>query len=72
MFQPFERGGLSHHCDGALGGRHVRQGAAIRRCFAIEFHDIQRQHRLLHGKDVVTSLAIDDSFYRAQIGRAHV
>src|SRR5579883_2455438 len=22
-------------------------------CFAIEFHDIQAQHRVLHGKDVV-------------------
>jgi len=36
-------------------------------CFAIEFHDIQRSHRLLHGKDVITALAIDDSFYRAQV-----
>jgi hypothetical protein len=36
-------------------------------CFAIEFHDIQRSHRLLHGKDVITQLAIDDSFYRAQV-----
>jgi hypothetical protein len=36
-------------------------------CFAIEFHDIQRRHRLLHGRDVITSLAIDDSFYRAQV-----
>jgi hypothetical protein len=36
-------------------------------CFAIEFHDIQRQHRLLHGKDVITSLFIDDGFYRAQV-----
>ena len=36
-------------------------------CFAIEFHDIQRQHRLLHGKDVIGPLAIDDSFYRAQV-----
>jgi hypothetical protein len=36
-------------------------------CFAIEFHDIQRHHRLLHGKDVITPLAIDDSFYRAQV-----
>jgi hypothetical protein len=36
-------------------------------CFAIEFHDIQRHHRLLHGKDVITALAIDDSFYRAQV-----
>ncbi len=36
-------------------------------CFAIEFHDIQRQHRLLYGKDVITPLEIDDSFYRAQV-----
>jgi hypothetical protein len=36
-------------------------------CFAIEFHDIQRQHRLLHGKDVINTLAIDDSFYRAEV-----
>ncbi|HZT33340.1 MAG TPA: nucleotidyltransferase domain-containing protein [Bryobacteraceae bacterium] len=36
-------------------------------CFAIEFHDIQRQHRILFGKDVVTPLVIDDSFYRAQV-----
>lgn len=36
-------------------------------CFAIEFHDIQRQHRLLHGKDVITSLLFEDHFYRAQV-----
>src|SRR4051794_38675077 len=36
-------------------------------CFAIEFHDIQRQHRLLFGKDVISSLSVDDSFYRAQV-----
>jgi len=36
-------------------------------CFAIEFHDIQCCHKLLHGKDVVTGLTIDDSFYRAQV-----
>ncbi|HWC00473.1 MAG TPA: nucleotidyltransferase domain-containing protein [Bryobacteraceae bacterium] len=36
-------------------------------CFAIEFHDIQRQHRILYGKDVVSTLEIDDSFYRAQV-----
>jgi hypothetical protein len=36
-------------------------------CFAIEFHDIQRQHRLLFGRDVITSLLIKDSFYRAQV-----
>lgn len=36
-------------------------------CFAIEFHDIVRQHRVLHGRDVIEGLAIDDSFYRAQV-----
>ncbi len=36
-------------------------------CFAIEFLDIQHQHRLLHGKDVVSSLVVDRSFYRAQV-----
>jgi hypothetical protein len=36
-------------------------------CFAIEFLDIQHQHRLLYGKDVITPLAIDRSFYRAQV-----
>jgi hypothetical protein len=36
-------------------------------CFAIEFHDIQRQHRLLHGKDAMASLVIEDGFYRAQV-----
>jgi len=36
-------------------------------CFAIEFHDIQRNHRLLHGKDVVSGLEVDDSFYLAQV-----
>ena len=36
-------------------------------CFPIEFHDMTRQHRLLHGKDVVASLKVDNSFYRAQV-----
>lgn len=36
-------------------------------CFAIEFRDIQCCHQILHGRDVVTGLAIDDSFYRAQV-----
>lgn len=36
-------------------------------CFAIEFHDIQQHHRLLFGKDVVTALVVDNSFYRAQV-----
>ncbi len=36
-------------------------------CFAIEFLDIQQQHKLLHGADLVSGLAIDRSFYRAQV-----
>ena len=36
-------------------------------CFPIEFHDIIRQHRLLTGKDVLSSLRVDNSFYRAQV-----
>jgi len=36
-------------------------------CFAIEFHDIKSHHRILQGKDVITNLAVDNSFYRAQV-----
>jgi hypothetical protein len=36
-------------------------------CFAIEFHDIKAHYRLLHGKDVVSPVQVDDSFYRAQV-----
>jgi len=36
-------------------------------CFAIEFHDIRDQHRILFGENVVDELQIDDSFYRAQV-----
>jgi hypothetical protein len=36
-------------------------------CFAIEFYDIKRQHRILQGKDVISNLTVDDSFYRAQV-----
>jgi hypothetical protein len=35
--------------------------------FAIEFHDIKEHHRILHGADVVSSLTVDGSFYRAQV-----
>jgi len=38
-------------------------------CFAIEFHDIKQTHRILYGKDVVTPLSVDNSFYRAQVER---
>jgi hypothetical protein len=36
-------------------------------CFAIEFHDIKEHHRILHGADLVSALAIDRCFYRAQV-----
>jgi hypothetical protein len=36
-------------------------------CFPIEFHDIKERHKVLHGIDVVADLAIDYSFYRAQV-----
>jgi len=36
-------------------------------CFPIEFHDIKERHRVLAGEDVAQDLAVDDSFYRAQV-----
>jgi hypothetical protein len=36
-------------------------------CFPIEFHDIKRQHRILYGNDVLSTLHVDNSFYRAQV-----
>ena len=36
-------------------------------CFAIEFHDIKERHRLLAGRDVLSTLELDDSFYRAEL-----
>lgn len=38
-------------------------------CFAIEFHDIKQHHRILAGKDLVSGLEVDNSFYRAQVER---
>lgn len=35
--------------------------------FAIEFNDIKREHRVLAGRDVISSLELDNSFYRAQV-----
>jgi hypothetical protein len=35
--------------------------------FPIEFLDIQQQHSLLFGKDVISELVIGRSFYRAQV-----
>ena len=36
-------------------------------CFAIEFHDIKAHYRILHGRDVIGPLEVDNSFYRAQV-----
>jgi len=36
-------------------------------CFPMEFYDIREHHRILYGSDVVSSLAIDNSFYRGQV-----
>jgi hypothetical protein len=36
-------------------------------CFAIEFHDIARHHRVLYGRDALTGLAVNDRYYRAQV-----
>jgi hypothetical protein len=36
-------------------------------CFPIEFQDIRQSHRILHGPNLVESLEIDRSFYRAQV-----
>ena len=41
--------------------------AASTSSFAIEFRDLARAHRVLHGKDVISPLALDDSFYRVQL-----
>jgi len=44
-----------------------REVATCTDCFAVEFSDIKRQHMLLYGKDVISGLEIDTSFYRAQV-----
>jgi predicted nucleotidyltransferase len=36
-------------------------------CFPIEFHDMQERRRVLFGPDVIADLAIDRTFYRAQV-----
>jgi hypothetical protein len=47
--------------------------AASTDCFAIEFLDIQQQHRVLYGKDAISGLRVDrgrtGSLYRAQVER---
>jgi len=36
-------------------------------CFPMEFHDMQEHRRVLYGQDLIENLAIDRSFYRAQV-----
>lgn len=36
-------------------------------CFAVEFHDLKEQGRLLHGSDLVSGLEIQGRDYRAQV-----
>jgi len=36
-------------------------------CFAIEFNDIKQHHQLLFGKDVISALVVEQTFYRAQV-----
>lgn len=36
-------------------------------CFPMEFHDMQEHRRVLYGSDEIKDLAIDESFYRAQV-----
>jgi hypothetical protein len=36
-------------------------------CFPIEFQDMKRQHQLLAGRDVISNLAVDGRYYRAQV-----
>ena len=36
-------------------------------CFPIEFHDMQERRRVLFGPDVIEDLAIERTFYRAQV-----
>jgi hypothetical protein len=43
------------------------EAATCTDCFAIEFSDIKAQHQVLHGRDVISGIEIDTSFYRAQV-----
>ena len=36
-------------------------------CFAIEYSDMQRNHQLLAGRDVISGLVVERVFYRAQV-----
>ena len=36
-------------------------------CFAIEFHDMLHQRRVLTGRDVIEGLRVENTFYRTQV-----
>lgn len=36
-------------------------------CFPIEFRDMQERHRILFGPDLIQSLVVEETFYRAQV-----
>ncbi len=36
-------------------------------CFPMEFHDMRQHRRILHGKDLIEGLSVDNKFYRAQV-----
>jgi predicted nucleotidyltransferase len=57
------------HADSALMPITQSEVSDCSAYFALEFIDIQRSHRLLYGKDVVSGLAVDRRFYRAQVER---
>jgi hypothetical protein len=44
-----------------------RELATSADCFAIEFRDIRASHRLLFGRDVISTLELGDTYYRAQV-----
>ncbi len=41
--------------------------AGYARCFPIEFKDLKRSRRVLHGSDPVAGLELDDAYYRAEV-----
>jgi hypothetical protein len=44
-----------------------REITASADCFAIEFRDLVASHRILFGRDLITTLVLGDAYYRAQV-----
>jgi predicted nucleotidyltransferase len=57
------------HSNSALVLMEERELAESAACFPVEFIDIERCHRLLYGKDVISNLVTGRQFYRAQVER---